>query len=97
MIEEGYGRVLSRPGLGALERELVAVAVLAACGWERQLVSHLLGAARVGAPRERVGAAFEIGRRMAERRARAGNARAWRRAFGAWSRGAAVDRPRARS
>src|SRR5882672_99983 len=43
MIEQGYGRVLSRPGLDAVTRELVAVTVLASSGWERQLVSHLIG------------------------------------------------------
>jgi alkylhydroperoxidase/carboxymuconolactone decarboxylase family protein YurZ len=48
MVEEGYGRVLSRPRLGARARELVTVAVLAATGWRRQLVSHLKGAGRVG-------------------------------------------------
>ena len=53
MEETGYGRVLSRPGLTARERELIAVAVLTATGWRRQLTSHLLGAAHVGArPRE---------------------------------------------
>jgi 4-carboxymuconolactone decarboxylase len=44
MVEHGYGRVLSRPRLDSRSRELVAVAVLAAGGWERQLVSHLRGA-----------------------------------------------------
>lgn len=53
MVEHGYGRVLARAGLDARARELVTVAALAALGWERQLVSHLLGALRVGAkPRE---------------------------------------------
>ena len=42
-----YGRVLSRPRLGARVRELVAVTVLAAGGWSRQLHSHLLGAVLV--------------------------------------------------
>jgi 4-carboxymuconolactone decarboxylase len=60
-IEFGYGRVLSRPGLAARERECVTVAVLAACGWRRQLVSHLLGAARLGASRAAIRRAFEIG------------------------------------
>jgi len=49
MIEHGYGRVLSRPGLSARERELVTVAALAAGEWPRQLASHLLGGLRVGA------------------------------------------------
>ena len=50
MIEQGYGRVLARAGLGGAARELIAVTVLAAGGWERQLVSHLLGAARLRSP-----------------------------------------------
>jgi len=78
MIEQGYGRVLSRPGLPAATRELVAVTVLAATGWERQLVSHLLGAVRLGASRAATRAAMERG---AARGMRAAAARAWRVAF----------------
>jgi len=63
MIAGGYGRVLSRPGLGLVERELCTVAALAALGWERQLDAHRLGAARVGASVAEV--------RTAERRGRA--------------------------
>ncbi|HTR97348.1 MAG TPA: carboxymuconolactone decarboxylase family protein [Candidatus Acidoferrales bacterium] len=63
MIEHGYGRVLSRPGLSARERELVTVAALAAAGWPRQLASHLLGAARVGASAAEIAAARRIGER----------------------------------
>lgn len=44
-----YGRVLSRPGMSAAERELLAVCALAALGQERQLVSHVRGALRCGA------------------------------------------------
>ncbi len=44
-----YGRILSRPGLSAAERELLAVCALAALGQERQLVSHVRGALRCGA------------------------------------------------
>lgn len=66
MIEEGYGRVLSRPGLAPPERELVAVAVLAAGGWERQLVSHLLGARRMGVGEIEVRRALAIGARGAD-------------------------------
>ncbi len=44
-----YGRILSRPGLGAAERELLAVCALAALAQERQLVSHVRGALRCGA------------------------------------------------
>jgi 4-carboxymuconolactone decarboxylase len=80
MIEEGYGRVLSRPGLPAAWRELVAVAVLAASGWERQLVSHLLGALRMGAPTEEVRRAIAIGARGADAKRRRSIGRAWSRA-----------------
>ena len=67
MIEHGYGRVLSRPGLSARDRELVTVAALAALGWQRQLVSHLLGALRVGAGEREVEAALLLGARAAGR------------------------------
>jgi len=49
MVEIGYGRVLSRPGLSARERELCAIAVLAGMDVVPQLESHLRGALRVGA------------------------------------------------
>ena len=55
MVEEGYGRVLSRRGMAARERALVTVAALAALGWEPQLVSHLLGAARLAPPARSAG------------------------------------------
>lgn len=85
MVEHGYGRVLARPGLGARDRELVTVAALAALGWERQLVSHVLGAERVGARRAEVGEALEIG-------AAAGDARARLIAKKTWARRATVER-----
>ncbi len=62
MIDGGYGRVLSRPGLAAVERELCTVAALAALGWDRQLDAHRRGAVRVGASPAEV--------RQAERRGR---------------------------
>ncbi len=49
MIIEGYGKVLSRPGLGLVERELANVAMLLAENREQQLHSHLRGALNVGA------------------------------------------------
>jgi 4-carboxymuconolactone decarboxylase len=52
MIIEGYGKTLSRPQLGIVSRELVNVSILAVCGWERQLYSHLRGAINVGATEE---------------------------------------------
>jgi 4-carboxymuconolactone decarboxylase len=48
MITEGYGKVLSRPGLDLRRRELCIVAACAAAGQERQLHSHLHGALNVG-------------------------------------------------
>jgi len=80
MVEQGYGRVLARPGLAVLDRELITVAALAALGWERQLVSHVLGAARVGATAAAVRAALASGSRHAPRSARGMIARTWRRA-----------------
>jgi 4-carboxymuconolactone decarboxylase len=50
MITEGYGKVLSRPGLDLMRRELCIVAACAAAGQERQLHSHLHGALNVGVP-----------------------------------------------
>jgi len=48
MIEEGYGKVLSRPGLDLPRRELCIVAACAATGMDRQLQSHLHGTRNVG-------------------------------------------------
>ena len=48
MIVEGYGKVLSRPGLDLARRELCIVAACAASEQDRQLHSHLHGAVNVG-------------------------------------------------
>jgi 4-carboxymuconolactone decarboxylase len=48
MITEGYGKVLSRPGLDLPRRELCIVAACASAGQDRQLHSHLHGARNVG-------------------------------------------------
>jgi 4-carboxymuconolactone decarboxylase len=80
MVEFGYGRVLARPGLSPRERELVTVASLAALGWERQLVSHVLGALRVGATAAAVREALAIGARSGGARERSTAARTWVRA-----------------
>lgn len=48
MITEGYGKVLSRPGLDLGRRELCIVAACAATGQDRQLQSHLHGARNAG-------------------------------------------------
>lgn len=82
MIEQGYGRVLARAGLSDVARELVAVTVLTATGWERQLVSHLIGAERLGTGRPAIRRAVRAGLSGAPAGARAAAARAWRKAFG---------------
>lgn len=48
MVIEGYGKVLSRPGLDLPRRELCIIAACVAAGQERQLHSHLHGALNVG-------------------------------------------------
>jgi 4-carboxymuconolactone decarboxylase len=54
MIVEGYGKVLSRPGLDLKRRELCVVAACAVLAQERQLHSHLHGALNAGATGEEV-------------------------------------------
>ncbi len=59
MIDEGYGKVLSRPGLDLARRELCIVAACAATGQDRQLHSHLHGARNAGASVVAVDAAVD--------------------------------------
>lgn len=49
MVQEGYGKVLGRPGLALPVRELCIVALLAVRRLPRQLYSHLRGALNAGA------------------------------------------------
>jgi len=49
MITDGYGRILSRPGLDLARRELCVIAQTAVQGADRQLHSHLRGALHAGA------------------------------------------------
>jgi len=49
---EGYGKVLSRPGLEVIDREIAIVACLMIEHRPTQLHSHIRGAINVGAPRE---------------------------------------------
>jgi 4-carboxymuconolactone decarboxylase len=67
MIVDGYGKTLSRPGLGVRERELATVAALAATGWPRQLAAHRAGAVRVGASLRAVREAERLGRSLGRR------------------------------
>lgn len=48
MIVEGYGKVLSRPGLDLPRREVCVVAACLAARQDRQLHAHLHGALNVG-------------------------------------------------
>ncbi len=48
VLRGAYGRVLGRPFLSIQERELMAVAMLAALGPYRQLHAHVRGCLRVG-------------------------------------------------
>ena len=59
MILEGYGKVLSRPGLDLVRRELCIVASCVAAGQDRQLHSHLHGARNVGAPERAISDTLE--------------------------------------
>lgn len=59
ILEHAYGRVLSRPGLDAHFRELLATCALASLGQERQLASHARGAVRCGASFEELLDALE--------------------------------------
>lgn len=59
MIVEGYGKVLSRPGLDLPRRELCIIAACAHTGQDRQLHSHLHGALNAGASADAVDSAFD--------------------------------------
>jgi 4-carboxymuconolactone decarboxylase len=59
MISEGYGKVLSRPGLDARERELAAIGALVVLHVPEQLKAHVRGAMLVGASHEDVLGAIE--------------------------------------
>jgi AhpD family alkylhydroperoxidase len=60
VLEDAYGRVLSRPGLAAVERELLAVVALVALDCPDQLKSHARGALRLGATPAEVRDAAEV-------------------------------------
>ena len=54
VLEVAYGRILSRPQLPAVARELIAIGVLAALEQTPQMVGHGRGAIRLGAARTEV-------------------------------------------
>jgi 4-carboxymuconolactone decarboxylase len=59
MIVDGYGKVLSRPGVDLRTRELCIVAACAVAGQQRQLHSHLHGAMNAGASEADVSAVLD--------------------------------------
>lgn len=59
MIVDGYGKVLSRPGVDLRTRELCVVAGCAVSGQQRQLHSHLHGALNAGASAGEVALVFD--------------------------------------
>ncbi|MFN5580909.1 carboxymuconolactone decarboxylase family protein [Gemmatimonas sp.] len=60
MVEEGYGKVLSRAPLDLARRELCVVAACAIARQDRQLHSHLHGALHAGAAEATVSAALDV-------------------------------------
>lgn len=54
VLQAAYGRILTRPHLDAKRRELLAVAMLAAQGQERQFLGHARGARHFGATGEQL-------------------------------------------
>lgn len=77
MVEEGYGKVLGRPGLGLPQREICIAALLAVLGTPRQLYSHLRGALNVGASQAQVSEALEIAFRFCSPEGRARAEETW--------------------
>lgn len=72
MLQEGYGKVLGRPGLDLATRELCIAAMLASLDAEPQLYAHLRGAINAGASEEDVEDALrEAGRGISPERSRA--------------------------
>jgi 4-carboxymuconolactone decarboxylase len=59
MIVDGYGKVLSRPGVDLRTRELCVVAACAVSGQQRQLHSHLHGALNSGSSVGEIGAVLD--------------------------------------
>ncbi|HET7274401.1 MAG TPA: carboxymuconolactone decarboxylase family protein [Longimicrobiaceae bacterium] len=60
MVTGGYGRVIGRPQLDLVTRELCIVALLAVWGAPRQLHSHLRGALNAGATPRSIDSALDI-------------------------------------
>ncbi len=79
MVVEGYGKVLGRPGLALVIRELCIVVTLAVTGASKQLYSHLRGALNVGAPPADVDVALVEAERFLDDDGRRSAAALWER------------------
>jgi 4-carboxymuconolactone decarboxylase len=66
MVIEGYGRIISRPGLDIIERELAVVSALTVTDMPRQLHSHIKGSINAGAGGVQIQAAIRQCRYFAE-------------------------------
>jgi len=66
VLDDAYGRVLSRPGLSLAERELLGVAALALMGLAAPLASHVRGALRNGSNAGTVGDILRACRGLAD-------------------------------
>lgn len=82
MVEEGYGKVLGRPGLSLVVRELCIAALLAVQGTPVQLYSHLRGALRTGASADEVEAVLSAVEPLAGPPAREAMWTTWQRVRG---------------
>jgi 4-carboxymuconolactone decarboxylase len=60
MVREGYGKVLTRPGLSVKTRELCVVAILRALDCVPQLEAHMKGAVNAGARVEEIREALDL-------------------------------------
>jgi 4-carboxymuconolactone decarboxylase len=79
MVVEGYGKVLARPGLPLVMRELCIVAILAVTGASKQLYSHLRGALNVGALPADVDTALAEAEQFLDDESRRASAALWER------------------
>ena len=77
MVDQGYGTVLGRSGLGLVDRELCIAALLAVLDAPRQLLAHLRGALNVGADPLEVARALELAGDVSDPVSRARAARTW--------------------
>lgn len=77
MVNEGYGKVLGRPGLPLATRELCIAALLAVLDAPRQLYSHLRGALNAGAGEAQVARALAVAGTVSDDEARRRAAEVW--------------------